>query len=391
MMYPKSSSRATYHISDIIYNADGTIYQDRSTNVTDYNIYVIRTSGSGAFRNGWHLPSTFSSAFAVTSQPVGEFRRTLSGGRYEVANYRATQSVYLRSNCKYIYTNLGINKTDFMSANISARSSTECLNKIAQGNLRLGVAIAESKLTVSLLARQTVTLLRAYSAARRGNWKEVTSLLLLSKHTFKSKSKDISGRWLELQYGWLPLLSDIKAAYDLLTKVQLPSFMPLRATRTVGFKANYVVKDSSSNTGALWNYTDSVSVNTRLWYYISSSRLAWAASLGLLNPLEIIWEKTAYSFVIDWFLPVGNLIQSLTDHVGCTFLSGTRTWRVTSSMHSDPLVVNGWDGVASLTGSIVSYERETLSSFPIPQIYAKSPFSGLHLANALGLIRQRFR
>jgi len=44
---------------------------------------------------------------------------------------------------------------------------------------------------------------------------------------------------------------------------------------------------------------------------MSSSVKAYAAGLGLNNPIAIVWEAIPYSFVIDWFFKVGNLLDTL--------------------------------------------------------------------------------
>jgi hypothetical protein len=39
--------------------------------------------------------------------------------------------------------------------------------------------------------------------------------------------------------------------------------------------------------------------------------LSFGRSLGLTDPLSVVWEIIPYSFVVDWFLPVGTYLENL--------------------------------------------------------------------------------
>lgn len=127
-----------------------------------------------------------------------------------------------------------------------------------------------------------------------------------------------------------------------------------------------------------------ISSNVTLWYEIEDPNVAWASSLGLLNPAVLAWESVPFSFVIDWFLPVGNFLQSLSTPLGVKFLSGTQT------------------SVAEGTGKCIRrgdvsdsfqfidyrvYDRDVLTTFPLAWPFIKSPFSTTHVLDSLALLR----
>lgn len=68
-----------------------------------------------------------------------------------------------------------------MPQNVANRASTEVLQKVTQGNFNLGVALAEARSTASQLATQTIALVKAYTAARRGNWRQALRYLALNE------------------------------------------------------------------------------------------------------------------------------------------------------------------------------------------------------------------
>ena len=354
----------------------------------------------GRFTNGWRYPTTYRRGVLYADEPYGFAIWSSYGGttqnRYdyyseEIPGWSADELLDWSTYLRYGAWNMtGVTPPQ----NMRARVDTEILNKLASGNLNLGVAIAESRETVSMLSRNVIALVRAYSAARRGNWRQVFTQLGIGKHRFKAK--DISSRWLEISFGWKPLISDIHAAYELLS-VKLTERMPMRAVRLVTSSESWDNTATDSTTLLKKRYyKEIVSRKATLWFYINDSRLAWASSLGLLNPAVIVWEKVPFSFLVDWLIPVGNLLEACTNTLGLTFLSGTYTDKSTASgkttwTYKNQKPTKSWVGSFEQTFSATQYSRETLSSFPLPRPYYKSPLSTGHAILALALIHQRMR
>jgi hypothetical protein len=130
----------------------------------------------------------------------------------------------------------------------------------------------------------------------------------------------------------------------------------------------------------------------KLYARISNETLANASSIGILNPLQIAWELVPYSFVVDWFMPVGSFLETLTDTAGLTFVSGVRTDRVVSQFNSTYTPPNSgypnWDGSFSCSNRVRGVNRVPYSGWPAPLPYVKNPLSTIHVASGLALIQQ---
>lgn len=119
--------------------------------------------------------------------------------------------------------------------------------------------------------------------------------------------KNLSQRWLEASYGWSPLLSDAYAAGEAL------------AHHVVGQrKMQFTVKSGLSSTldeqDAISTTKSSCRKSVVLHYEataVNELPSQWD-NLGLTNPGSILWELTPWSFVVDWFLPVGQFIELQT-------------------------------------------------------------------------------
>lgn len=143
-----------------------------------------------------------------------------------------------------------------------------------------------------------------------------------------------------------------------------------------------------------------VSCNGTIEYSVASNIVNFAANTGIINPLAVAWEVIPYSFVVDWFLPVGNFLNSLDFDTGLEFSRGWLSFHgqglvdlkaVSGSYVADDhnLTMNWQGGGVNYTSR--GYRRTVLRSFPaIVYPSFKNPISLLHANNALALLRQVF-
>jgi hypothetical protein len=92
--------------------------------------------------------------------------------------------------------------------------------------------------------------------------------------------------------------------------------------------ANHAIEYRISK--ATVTYRGSAKLDSRLvgledWEGITA---AWLAATGLNNPLAIVYEALPFSFILDWFFPVGTRLQ----RVGAKPIAGT--WDVTDACWS---------------------------------------------------------
>lgn len=121
-------------------------------------------------------------------------------------------------------------------------------------------------------------------------------------------TKDISGTWLELQYGWKPLLNDVYEATKATSVLMNP---PAKATFKV---KRSVVKQRSARfltlgaAGTCWS-DETVITTVTLTCHVTET-VGLARSLGLVDPLQVAWEIVPFSFVVDWFVPIGTYLDT---------------------------------------------------------------------------------
>jgi hypothetical protein len=215
------------------------------------------------------------------------------------------------------------------------------------------------------------------------------------------KASDISGRWLELQYGWRPLVSDCYSAaeaYHALTKGP----RKIRQHASGHFTKDYEGAVFPSLSGS---QPFQASIDRQITAELSEP-LSTARSLGLLNPVSVAWELLPYSFVVDWFIPIGSYIDvlftipllngrflvtdtkrikyhgrspGLSQYIGKYWL-GTGQWILSADTPSDDL------------SEVIYSDRkvETSLSVPLPRFDLSGLAKGKRVWNAIALAHQRF-
>lgn len=347
----------------------------------------------------WRMPSSYtrghqvidlnaSSSTLTWSTPFSQGTGTRTGVPNENLLKRGNWSEFMESR---------LDMAPLLTLNELARNNISLRLKVKDASVNLSVFAAEAKKAATGLAKNFSDIVGVYQAVRKGNFKKAVSFL--KPDSVKKKgwsSRDAAGRWLELQYAILPLAADLKRSYDYLRESQ-------NRVLTYSVSANFkttVPRHSIEDSSSVLMYAQGFrGVRTKCHYLIDDHRMREAARLGLINPLQVAWELVPYSFVIDWLVPVGNMIEALDATAGTVFISGTRTkWcdidligQVSSQYTGYADLPNSGLSKTNFSGKIYSIQREALTSYPMVLPYVKNPFSTGHLINAAALVRSLFK
>jgi hypothetical protein len=211
----------------------------------------------------------------------------------------------------------------------------------------------------------------------------------------------VADTWLEYSYGWKPLLNDTRNLAQATAQALIDRGSVLRY-QTAKSESRLGTRLTRSPPGAYgtFNAYSSIRVAIGVKFRIPSGSISIVDSFGLSNPLTIAWEVVPFSFVVDWFLPVGNALQALSAFNGLEFHSG---WKTTLDVYSysqtlvlsSPPPSGGNTSVRSGSGksdySQFTFTRTKLTSFPsygFPKW--KDPRSFAHAASAIALLQSLF-
>lgn len=219
-------------------------------------------------------------------------------------------------------------------------------------------------------------------------------------------TKDLASNWLELQYGWKPLINDVHYVLEALGKRDLANatMATARSSATSRSAQSGVLRQGPS-TDVLGGWSAVTSTTTRLGvrFKVQDPFRAFLSQSGFTNPVSLGWELLPFSFVFDWFLPVGSYLESLDSWGGLVFMDGfestfTRLQTAYSQDYEGYHATNMNEPPTRYTTvkgafwtEAVLFDRARLTSFPsmdLPTI--KSPFSLGHALNGMALLRQVF-
>lgn len=186
------------------------------------------------------------------------------------------------------------------------------------------VNMAQGVQTWEMIAMRTMQLVRAYRHLRRGKLSSFAAVLSLKpnvvrrKMTRKRAMQDPQGAWLEFTFGWSPFIGDIYNAINVM-QTQFPT-VPVRGSAT-----GTEILTESSPWGWRRNATRKVQARLVADLVVTNPNLLLANQLGLLNPAAVVWDIVPFSFVVDWFLPVGKFIKTFNDQAGLSLLGQCTT------------------------------------------------------------------
>jgi hypothetical protein len=234
---------------------------------------------------------------------------------------------------------------------------------------------------------------------RRRDFAGAARTLGLRKKKPSRAGLDLTQKWLELQYGWKPLLSDVYGATEALANRDRGDWR-VTGKGTQFVKVEGSIDESSDPNG--WDsgygeYHGRRGVYVRIDALPQNDLLLAMSQLGLTNPLLIAWELVPYSFVVDWFLPIGSYLDSLDAMLGYGPASCSITqWqkievglkRIGKWESSTQKLDVDWRGFHYEN---IFLKRTTSSSVPLPTLPRfKDPRSLGHMANGLALLAGAF-
>lgn len=172
---------------------------------------------------------------------------------------------------------------------------------------------AERRQTVDMIADTAGTMRRAWQALRRGNLRDFKRALHLDPRGNPwSRPTDAAKIWLQYHFGWEPLVKDIHASVEIL---QSKGPSGLVKGRGSGIDEVQILGWNKWNQEFAGKHRYLMGANVRL----TNGSLYRANALGLINPASVLWEVIPFSFLVDWFIPVGEFLNQWTDFVGLTF------------------------------------------------------------------------
>ena len=295
-----------------------------------------------------------------------------------------------------------------------AGAINDLLRKMTDGKTNTMVTAAEMHKTVKHVAKTATRLYSAIRALKHGDFLGFTTSLGLTyqepgakkrfnKRYARAKSKDAqdhrydesgfnttvtrprmssfeSETWLEYKYAWKPLLKDVFDHARALAELNIERQHAIRfASGKSSTSKTAQLKFEDPNSGFNWTNISKEGRYCKIgvWYRLQNNQLNTFIQLGIDNPMEVAWEVVPFSFVADWFIPIGEYLRNLTATNGLVFHAGYMSKRRVANCSLN-VIANGkvqvfgiseigpTSGSGSATREIVEITRTRLTDFPGP-------------------------
>lgn len=318
----------------------------------------------------------------VITQVTNGDRHTPNPIEFQTYEKRACAGRYSRQTGNYVYKKQGdlIAPGTFSVTPVNASSEvynlalTE-LNELVRGRLDLLVDLAEAGKTRRML-------------------RDASKIVGLARNLRANFTGCLASKWLELQYGWKPLLGSIYGVFDEIMDKALKRKLHVvfrgrsrRVLRKVHYQ-DYATMQKSITTLETTHYRGEIQVVLHTDDLDSS-----LANYTSLNPASLTWELLPYSFVVDWFINVGDYLRNVETAFiyGALFKDGYYTYGYKSRQTHDFKGIDPSNGTWEAAGSTtLGFKKRTrLVQYPFPHVPTLTKFdlgSG-RLWNAAALLR----
>lgn len=242
-------------------------------------------------------------------------------------------------------------------------AQTKAWANIDVSEMQTWASLGELPETIRMIVDLLKQALKLTIAAKRGDVKT------LVREVKKLRSFDTyADAWLMWRYGVRPLIGEITSLLKILES------KPIIGKRQT-FRGKHVIEVPDTITmihvpwsqgGAGWDYRKRERLTgvfrAGVLVQIENSINSGLAMLGLDNPLEAIWELTPMSFILDWFVNVGDVINAIIGNPSLSPVCSYVTEEITQTTLMD-CVGHSQNGDTNIT-QVYCFSNNTIAVDP---------------------------
>jgi hypothetical protein len=378
----------------------GIVSEYTSTVPSRYSRRLVYKGGIRDKPKGWLFPTQYEFYQINTRYMSGRARFNASG--YTQKHEGALSGV--AAQCNLLLPSLPVSmvrvQRPFPDVDQQSQAEVKALNKLLthgkdrDGTWNVGVAWAERRETAKLLedtAKKTVQVLRDLRQGKLNrafkdlfpngspkDWKRLkgTPYYDWYQKNFKrfkdtkivAAPEDLATAYLALQNGFKPGLADLHNAAEALANRNTRADWVITGKgyykKVITGKENFN-SPSYPSLGYVQEYHSVTACFVRIDASISDQWLHSRAQLGLTSPAAVAWEAYPLTYVADYFVAMGDWLQSLGAPAGMEFYSGSVT-RYGKFITSCTSVSNSADTSFTAFEEYCKWDRKPLDKFPMP-------------------------
>lgn len=236
--------------------------------------------------------------------------------RYETSFYSSDPSKYRPSydgSSTFRYSDL----PSAVKNGLYNRALARLTGKLRNGGASLGVTLASWGQARDMINTRLGQILSLAKKAERRLDKKLKNMSSRERSLYRRRLREKGANaLLEFQFGWQPLYQDVVAALTTLwnNPVEEPFVRASsKSPYTTGRVSQTILYDENLTLSAQLRCVLSGKV------FVSSQNLWLANRAGLINLPGIAWDLVPWSFLVNMFTNMGQMVSAMSDFVGLTF------------------------------------------------------------------------
>lgn len=273
---------------------------------------------------------------------------------------------------------------------LDAQALASVCTKVKNQSFNLAQVYAERAQTKRLIIDAAKRIAKSLLLLKKGQLSKAGKIL------FPSSPKAMANDWLAYQFGVMPLLSDIDGiAQSLAEPTEL--LFDVKVVKREKYNIKQQVSYQNPKCISTGTAIGEVTVKYQYQYALTvDPEVRDMVQQGLYNPASLAWELIPYSFVVDWFLPIGNYLDNMDAFLGVRLVHAHKTVFVkdvctyTNAFGGRSSDGYTWETKKSGTASKRCWcIRSVITTDPVmPLPKFKDPFSTTHVADVTALLMQ---
>lgn len=320
----------------------------QTVNVDAMNVLASRTGNdtpnySSYIKRGLTLPeNSFQFSKTTTLYPSGQelnYRDVYDGPIYKGLKLDSMYTGYLGHTWEGLVAGTST-YPDGIDQRVQRRASNNLLSNAKDQKADMATTLAEGGKSLGTIVTGVGKITKAITALRKGDLKGAAEGLGIAtsqrrqrrfnRTARRDQEKAIADSWLEMQYGWKPILLSVYDAARLTADTLAPIYVSSvsgKAKERFDKSVPQSYQDGAGRVTRVDTTRGQVEYRYKAYFIMTNESAHRAAMSGLTNPAVVAWELMPWSFVIDWFLPIGKWLSLMDATSGLTFHRGFVTWR----------------------------------------------------------------
>lgn len=190
------------------------------------------------------------------------------------------------------------------------------LSEMLEDDVAFNAFMLQGKQSLRMVANLATGLAYGTDRLMMTEFKSPKQFKRFFRNATDSAISKFSGKYLEYLYGWKPLADDVENAFQSMIEGYTgPEQKRFRLRVSKGRKLKGVIpftRSASSYWTTNWVWATDLTFEQRAKVVLHYEFPSQAGEmLPTMTPFGTLWEVTPWSFVVDWFVPIGDWIGAM--------------------------------------------------------------------------------